>query len=195
MRIQNKILEPRYVLSFIIRFFFIVFMGFGVFALALTGFLGKRIGPAYSESIFFLSRLQEHLPLILFVTAFVQAVILSAVMLFFVLLWLHSVSGPIVRFKRCLKDISEGKILKGSISFREKDQLQGIAYALSGMISSHREKDALALGLMVEAQKLIDEYAALKKEGKAEGQDMDLKINKLHSVYNEIKNIYAPKRE
>jgi len=142
-----------------------------------------------------LSQLRASLPFILSITAFIQAAALCIIAIFAALLWSHSIAGPLVRFKRALRDLAQGKPLKEPIAFRDDDQLHGLANAFSEMTIAHIDNRARALALMVEAQRILDECEALKKQAKFDVHTLDFKLNELKKIYLHIKDIYAAKRQ
>jgi len=193
MRRAKRTLEPKYAISFIFRFSIIVFVGVGIFGSLVIIFLNRKIGPTYLEGISVLSELQAYLPYILFITALVQALTLCIIVMFLTLLWSHSIAGPLVRFRRYLRNLSYGKPLKEPITFRDADQLQGLAQAFSEMIIAHRGNRVKALTLVVQAQRIIDECEVLKKREKIDTHDFNLKLKELEEIYLRIKDIYTAK--
>lgn len=184
-RLKKKTIESKYIVSFVFKLSAIIFAGFGAFGLIIIIFLDKKIGPTYLEGISTLSQLRACLPFILSITASVQAVTLCIIAVFAALLWSHSIAGPLVRFKKALRDLAQGKALKEPITFRDDDQLHGLANAFSEMAIAGIDNRAKALALMVEAQRILDEYEALKEQAK---------LNELKKIYLRIKDIYAVKK-
>lgn len=193
MRNSKKTLETRYVISFIFRFFIIVLCGVWISGYLVIIFLDRRIGPSYPEGISALSQLQALLPPLLFITAFVQALSLCIIVMFLALLWSQAIAGPLVRFRRHLKDIVQGKSLKEPVVFRNADQLHGLALAFSEMIISRRDNCAKSLGLLVEAQSALDECKTLEEQEKADSQEFNLRLKELQAIYAKIKDIYVAK--
>lgn len=190
---SKKTLETRYVIFFIFRFFIIVLAGVWIAGSLVITFLDKRIGPSYSEGISSLSQLQTLLPPLLFITAFIQALALCIIVMFLALLWSQAIAGPLVRFRRHLKDIVQGKSMKDPVVFRNADQLHGLALAFSEMIISRRDNCAKALGLLVEAQRTLDECKALEKQEKGDSQEFNLRLKELKAIYVKVKDIYIAK--
>lgn len=191
MRESKRILEPKHTVVFIFRFVLIVLSGFLVFGLAAVILLNKNIGPTYLEGISSLNYLQKLLPYTIFLTTFIQVLALCTLVLLAALLWSHSIAGPVFRFRRCLKELSQGKRLREPISFRATDQLHGLAQALSEMVTAQKEKTERAQTLLAEAQEIIELCAGLKKEGKLDPQDFNLRLKELAKVYLKIKEIYS----
>jgi len=189
----KKTLESKYILYFIFKFCAVVFFGFGIFGLFIVIFLNKKIGPTYLEGISTLIQLKANMPAVLFITAFVQALTLCIIILLLALLWSHSIAGPLRRFRSHLKDISEGKLLKEPITFRNTDQLHSLAQAFSEMIISRNGNCAKMLALLVEAQKILDECLTLKKQDKGDSQSFNLKLKELKEIYLHIKDITVQK--
>jgi len=193
-KLKNKTVESKYIVSFIFKLSAIIFVGFGIFGLLIIIFLNRKIGPTYLEGISTLSQLRASLPLILSITASVQAATLCIIAVFAALLWSHSIAGPLVRFKRALIDLAQGKSLKEPIAFRDDDQLHGLANAFSEMAVADIDNRARALTLMVEAQRILDECEALKKQAKFDAHALSSKVNELEKIYLRIKDIYAAKK-
>lgn len=187
----KRTLEPKYIISFILRFLIIVLAGFSLSGLVMAVILNKNIGPTYSRGILTLSQLQANLPLVLFITAFVQAVVLGVIILLMVLLWSHSIAGPLVRFRRHLKEIAQGKLSPEPVTFRETDQLHVLAQALSEMIGAHSQRDIKSLSLLVEAQKLLDQCQILEQEQKIDTDEFNATLKKLKEIYLQIKDTYS----
>lgn len=194
MRRSKRTLEPKYAIFFIFRFSIIMLVGICIFGSLLVISLNRKIGPTYSEGISALGQLQVQLPFILSITAFVQAAVLCVIILFLTLLWSHSIAGPIVRFKKHLREFSQGKFPNYPFAFRETDQLHGLAHAFSEMISAQRESDLKSLALLIEAQKLIDECEMLKKEGKDDADKFKTNMKDLEKIYFQIKKIYLRRK-
>lgn len=194
MHRSKKTLEPKYAISFMFRFFILIFAGIGIFGLLLITFLNRKIGPTYSEGISSLNQLQAQLPFILFVTAFVQTAVLCVIVLFLTLVWSHSISGPIARFKKHLREFAQGKSPNHPLAFRNTDQLHGLAHAFSEMIITQKENDMKSLALLMEAQKLIDECEMLKKESKDGTDKFKINMKNLEKIYLRIKEIYIVRR-
>ena len=191
MQKPKKILEIKRVLSFISRFFIVLFAGIVISGSFVIIFFNERIGPTYLEGISALSRFLNFLPSVLSITAIVQALALSCVVMLIALVWSHSIAGPLVRFRRCLKDISKGSSPEGPITFRDTDQLHGLAQSLSDMIIAHKDNSVKALTLMVEAEKILNECEALEKEVKVDTGILDEKLKRLDNIYLRIKDVYA----
>lgn len=189
MRKQKKAISVQHAAAFVLKFAVLALVGFGVSGLLVTIFLNKRIGPTYLESVSTLSQIQAQLPHILIITALVQALALCMIAALFALFWSHRIAGPLVRFRRLLKDIEQGKIFKGQIAFRSSDQLHGLAQAYSELMLSHRETCAKALALLVQAQKALDECQALEKQGKGNAAEFDRKLKDLKMHYLLIKEL------
>ncbi len=188
----KKLIAPKYAFSFIFRFFLIVLTGFIVSGLLLVIFLNREIGPTYLQGISNLSQLQALLPSILFITAFVQALTLCVIVILLALLWSHGVSGPLVRFRKYLRDMAEGKSFPERIAFRDTDQLAGLAHAFSEMALSQKERTIRTLSLLAQAQKIIDECLALKIQGEVATPEYKQKLSGLAMVYLRVKEVYAP---
>jgi methyl-accepting chemotaxis protein len=157
-------------------------------------FFNKKFGPTYSEEVFALSRLQVYLPSIIFITAFFQALALCIVVMVLVLLWSHSIAGPLVRFRKHLRGVAAGKLLKETITFRDGDQLQGVAQAFSEMILAHKDASIKSLVLLVEAQKILDECKALRNLENGDSHEFDVKMKELSKIYSHIQEIYTVKK-
>lgn len=173
-----------------LRFLLIVSAGFGIFSLIAITLLNKKLGPTYLEGITALGQLRAHLSSIIFIPALIQTTVLCAIALFLALLWSHSIAGPLVRFKKHLKEIAQGKLLKEPITFRDTDQLHGLAYALSELAGAHKDNCLKAQYLLLEAQKIIDECRLLKAQAKLDTGEFNLKLEKLNKLYLAIKDIY-----
>lgn len=185
MRRSKKTLQPKYAVSFIFRFIIVIFSGAAMFGLLAIIFLNRNIGPTYSEGISALTRLQTQLPLILFITALVQAVVLCVIVSIMVLLWSHSVAGPIARFRKHLREFAQGKFPDNHFTFRETDQLHGLAHAFSEMAAAQREKSVHALSLLIEARKLLDE---------GETDKFKINLENLAKIYLQIKEIHFERK-
>lgn len=170
MEREKKILDSRYAVSFTLRFFIIVFVIFSLSGLILIIFLNRNIGPTYKQGISSLNTLQAQLPSILFLSAFIQATILCIIALLLSLLWAHSVAGPLMRFRKYLREAGKGKLPLQPLTFRKTDQLHGLGRALSEMIDIYKQRRDKALALLNQTQ---------DKEEK--------------EVYLQIKEIYSPK--
>jgi len=179
-------LNINYIISFIIKFSAIILFGFGLTGLIIIFLLNRNLGPGYKEGIYALSRLKNSLPYTIFIITIIQTLTLCIITLLFTLIWSHSIAGPIIRFKKYLKEISSGKLLTDKVTFRNSDQLQDLAKEFSEMILSEKNNSTNALALLVEAQKLLDECAAFSKDL----EQLDLKLKKLKTVYLQIKDIY-----
>jgi len=188
---SKKILEPKYAVAFVLRFFTAIFIGIGVFSLLLVVLLNRKIGPTYSEGISALGDLQNHLPLILFVTSVLQTLALGIMVMVIALFWSHSIAGPILRFKKYLSQLAKGELLEGPVTFRKTDQLQGLAEALSGMITAYRGNSMESLELLSQAQKIIEECEILKKQPKIDTPHLNTKLSELEKIYLNIKTIYT----
>lgn len=191
---RKQTLDAKYILSFIFRFLVVVFVGFALFGLIIIIFLNRNIGPTYLEGISALSQLRTQLPIILFITAFFQAIALSVIVLLLTLLWSHGVSGPLVRFKKHLREFGEGRLLQPPFTFRETDQLHSLAHAFSEAVTAQRERTVQASTLLVEAQRLIDECEALRKEEKDGTHKFKTNLEDLQKIYLQIKEIYSAKK-
>lgn len=190
MHKSKRTLEPRHAVSFMLRFFIVLFAGVGIFGALVIFFLNRKIGPTYLEGISTLARLQTQLPFILFVTAFTQAIVLCLIVLLLTLLWSHSIAGPVMRFKKHLREFAQGKFSNDHFTFRQTDQLHGLAHAFTEMVNAQREMDVKSLALLIEAQKLLDECEILKKEGKDDTPKFKSGLKELGKVYLQIKEIY-----
>jgi len=195
MRKSEKTLELKHAISFIVRFFIIVSAAIGISGSLTIFFLNRKIGPTYSEGISALNHLQTQLPFILFVTAFTQAVVLCLIVLLLALFWSHSIAGPVLRFKKHLREFAQGKFPNAPLAFRDTDQLHGLAHSFSEMIIARGERKMKALALLIEAQKLLDECAMMKKEGKDDTDKFRINRKNLDKIYLQIKEIYLACRE
>ncbi len=193
MRNLIMTLKPKYAISFIFRFLIIMLVGTGIFGSLVIIFLNRKIGPTYLEGISTLSQLRASLPHILFATAFVQALALCIITALLALFWSRSIAGPLVRFRKYLRGLSQGKSLKEPVAFRESDQLQGLAQVFSEMITAHRDNSVKALALLVQAQRIIDECEVLKKQPGFDMHKFNSKLKELEKIYLNIKNIYTAK--
>lgn len=190
---QRKILEPKYIVSFIIKFSAIVFVGFGIFGAFVIILLSSKIGPTYQEGFSALKQIKDSLPFIIFIAAAIQALSLCTIATLFALFWSHSIAGPLVRFRKYLKDISQGNFLKEPVVFRSGDQLQGLAQAFSEMIIAHKNDATKALTLLVEAQRILDKCKMLQAQGKENSEEFHSNLKKLKTIYLRLKDIYALK--
>lgn len=190
MRKSAKALESTYLVSFILRFSAILLLGFILFGTIVIVFLNKRIGPTYAEGIYTLNRIQAYLPTIIFTTAFAQALVLCLMATLLALFWSQRVAGPLLRFRRSLRNIYQGNFLQKPILFRDKDQLHLLAQSFSKMALAHRDRSAKALTLLVEAQRIIDESKNLDDKGTDE-RLLNLKLQTLKKIYLSIKDVYA----
>lgn len=192
---SKKTLELKHAISFVFRFFIIISVGIGISGSLAILLLNMKIGPTYLEGISALSRLQTQLPFILFVTAFAQAAVLCLIVLLLTLFWSHSIAGPVMRFKKHLREFAQGKFPNDRFAFRQTDQLHGLAHAFSEMINAQRERDMRSLALLIEAQKLLDECEMLKKEGKDDTSKFKADMKDLRETYLQIKEIYPTCRQ
>ena len=176
-RLKKKTVESKYMASFVFKLSAIISVGFGISGLIIIILLNRKIGPTYLDGISTLSQLRAWLPFILSITAFVQAAALCIIAVFAALLWSHGIAGPLVRLKRALRDLAQGKSLKGPITFRNDDQLHGLAGAFSEMAIAHPDNLARARALMVEAQRILDECEALNKQAKFDAHALSSKVN------------------
>lgn len=190
---KQKILGHKYIVHFILHFSIIVLSGFGITGAIITILLDRRIGPTYLEEIYNLRQILTSLQFIIFITAFIQALGLCAITFLLALFWSHSVSGPLLRFKKCLKAISERKSAHEPLAFRNTDQLHGLAQAFSEIILTHNGDNAKTLALLVEAQKILDECKTLQSQNKGSTNDFNSKLHELKKIYLLIKNIYKNK--
>jgi hypothetical protein len=174
-------------MALLARLLIVMLSSVSLFGAAAIFFLNKRIGPSYAEGIYTLGRLQAHLPYLLFITAFVQALTLCAIALLLTLLWSHAVAGPLVRFRKHLRELAQGKIPKEPLTFRESDQLHGLAQAFSELALARRDASAKALALLVGAQKLIDQCQGLEGEPQA----LEGKLKELEKIYGRVKELHA----
>lgn len=186
----KKILQPKYFILFIIRFFVLIFIGFGIFGSVIVIFLNRKIGPTYREGICALSWIQAYLPFILFITAFIQEVTLCSIAMLFVLLWSHAISGPLMRFRKHLRDIAQGKFLKAAITFRTTDQLHDLAQSLSELSIIQKDANLKAQALLDKAKILLDDCKILTDRKKGNSYEFNLKLDELKKIYSHIKNIY-----
>lgn len=191
---KKGILDPKYPAYFIFHFSIIVLSGFGIAGSMMIIFLERKIGPACPEGIYNLKQIQASLPFVIFITTFIQTLALCAAAFLLALFWSHSIAGPLVRFRRYLKDSSVKKTAREPIVFRNTDQLHGLAQAFSEMVISHKDSDASALALLVEAQKILDECKMLQSHNKGGTNTFNSKLHELKKIYPLIKNIYKNKK-
>ena len=190
----KKTLEPNYAISFIARFSATVLVGFGVFGGFIVILTNRKIGPTYLDEVFTLNQMLTYLPFAIFITAFVQILSLCTIAMFLALLWSHSIVGPLVRFRSHLKNIARGKSLNNPITFRETDQLHGLALAFSEMIVSRRDSFAKTLALLIEAKKRLSECETLEKQGRDSAHEFDRKLKELKRIYLHIRDIHSVKK-
>lgn len=186
---MNKIkspLKPNYITTFIIKFSAIILFGFWLSGLVIIISLDRNLGTSYKEGIQALSQLKNNLPYIIFIITVIQTLALCVITFLLSLIWSHNIAGPIIRFKRYLKEISCGRLLKERIAFRNTDQLQDLAKELSEVMLSDRNNSSQALAFLVEAQKLLDECFAFSKDPKI----VEGKLKELTAVYRNIRDIY-----
>jgi len=188
---QRKVLEPKYIVLFIIRFSAFISAGSVIFGLLVIFLLNKNIGPTYVEGLSALNQLQFYLPLTILITIFVQALTLCAVGMLLALFWSHNIAGPLVRFRKHLRDIAQGKTLKEPIVFRNGDQLSGLSQRFTEMILAHKNNSTKALALLDQAQKIIDLCEFLKNQGKNDTGEFKLEFKELKRIYIQVKEIYA----
>ena len=178
-------LEPRYTLSFAVRFSGLALLFFSSFALVLFLLLNKRLGVSYFEDIATLSRLQEKLPLILFVTAVVQAAFGSFVVLILSLFWAHAVAGPLARFRKYLRMVGRDEPI-GMMSFRKSDQLQYLAEAFRDM-QDQWTKQRYQMSLYgQQVRDLIAEYELLVKDPRGNSMALEEKRGALKEIYQKM---------
>lgn len=178
-------LDTRYTLSFAVRFSGLALLFFSSFALVLFLSLNKRLGVSYFEDIATLSRLQEKLPLVLFVTAVVQAALGSFVVLILSLFWAHAVAGPLVRFRKYLRMAGRDEPI-GGMSFRKSDQLQYLAEAFREM-QARWTKRRYQMSLYVrQAKDLIAEYESLAKDLRGNSMALEEKRGALKEIYQKM---------
>lgn len=189
MRQSRYILDSKHLIFFILRFCAVLIFSFIIFGSGLSLFFNRNIGPTYVEGIRALNKIHNYLPAIIFITAFIQAIMLCFVVLLLALLWSHSVAGPIFRFRRNLRNIYEGKFSKEPLAFRNNDQLHFLAQSFSKIILSQKDKSARALTLLVPAQKILDESKRYSNT-ESDKRILNSKIQSLKKIYLSIKNIY-----
>lgn len=187
------LVNPQYAVKFALRFVIIVLAGFGLFGILILALLNRNIGPTYVEGLSALSQLQMRLPRILLITAFTQTIILCGIVLLLALLWSHGIAGPLVRFKRCLRETARGNILKEPVVFRKTDQLHALAQALSETNLAFQERNVKMLTLWVGAKKLLDECRRLHEQGKSDTPSFSKNLANVKAIYLEMKNCYSPK--
>ncbi len=178
-------LDPRYTLSFAVKLSGLALLFFSSFALVLFLSLNKRLGVSYFEDIATLSRLQEKLPLILFVTAVVQAAFGSLVVLIISLFWAHAVAGPLARFRKYLRMVGRYEPIE-EISFRKGDQLQHLAGAFREMqdrLSKRRYQMSL---YGRQAKSLVAEYESLVKDPRGNSTALEEKRGTLKEIYQKM---------
>lgn len=191
---KRKIFAPKYQINFIYHFSIIILSGFGIAGCLIIIFLNRKIGPTYLEGIYNLRQIQATLPITIFITAFIQTLALCIITFLASLFWSHSISGPILRFRRHLKSLCEKTTEKETITFRDTDQLQGLAQAFSEMIICKNQDKAKALILLVDAQRIIDECKTISKQSTVNLADLNLKLKELKKIYQGIKEIYKNKK-
>lgn len=191
---KRKILDPKYQINFIYHFAIIILSGFGITGCLIIIFLNRKIGPTYLEGIYNLRQIQATLAVTIFITAFIQTLALCIITFLASLFWSHSISGPLLRFRRHLKNLSEKEAEKETITFRDTDQIHGLAQAFSEMAVCHNANKAKALELLVEAQKILDECKTIQNQNNGNSHDFNLKLNELKKIYLRIKDIYKNKK-
>ncbi|GEM_PF-6877854 len=191
---NRKILNPKYQISFIFHFSIIILSGFGIAGCLIIIFLNRKMGPTYLEGIYNLRQIQATLPITIFITAFIQTLALCIITFIASLFWSHSISGPLLRFRRHLKNICLKETEKEAMTFRDTDQLHGLAQAFSEMVICHNDNKTKALALLVEAQKILDEAKAIQNRNNNNTHAIDLKLNELKNIYLRIKDIYKNKK-
>lgn len=195
MRGKRKILGSKYIISFIFKFSAVIFAASAVSGLLIVIFLNKDIGPTYLEGLSTLNRLQASLPIIILITVSIQALTLCAAAIILALLWSHNFAGPLMRFRKHLKDIALGKPLKEPLVFRNGDQLSGLSQSFTEMILAHKDYYAQALALLLEAQRIIDICASLKNQKKDGTSEFKSKFKELERIYTRIKDIYTAQKQ
>ena len=178
-------LEPRYTLSFAVRFSGLALLFFSSFALVLFLLLNKRLGVSYFEDIATLSQLQKNLPLILFVTAVVQAAFGSFVVLILSLFWAHAVAGPLARFRKYLRMVGRDEPI-GMMSFRKSDQLQYLAAAFREMQDQWTKRGHQMSLYGRQVQDLIAEYESLVKDPLENSMALEEKRGALKEIYQKM---------
>ena len=156
-------IDPKYIVSFAIRFLGIALFSFTFCGISLFLMLNRRLGVGYFQDIATLSGLQERLPLILLTSGIIQAIALSLILFLFSLLWAHAVSGPLVRFRKYISMIGKDELV-GEIVFREKDQLHYLAKAFQLMQADSRTRRDQFDAYLKKAEHLIGEYESLQHE-------------------------------
>lgn len=178
-------LDVRYTFSFAVRFSGLALLFFSSFALVLFLLLNKRLGVSYLDDIATLSRLQEKLPLVLFLTAVVQAAFGSFVVLVISLFWAHAVAGPLVRFRKYLRMVWRHEPI-GEMSFRKGDQLQYLAEAFRGMQDQWTKRGHQMSLYDRQVQDLIAEYESLAKDTTGNSTALEEKRGALKEIYQKM---------
>ena len=156
-------------------------------------FLNRNLGPTYGQGIQTLTQLRNNLPYTVFIVAIIQTLTLCIITLLLTLIWSHSIAGPIIRFKKYLRDISSGKFLTDKVAFRDSDQLHDLAHEFSEMIISRKNNSSMALALLVEAQKILDECSSINNTNAKDPGKLNSKLKDLKVIYRRINDIYERK--
>lgn len=184
--------EPDYIVVFALRFSIVSFLGFVLLGVVLGIMMRRPLGAGYTQDIVTLSRLQESFPLILIVTAMIQAVVFGFLLSAVAFFWAHRVSGPVVRFRMWLGMIKAGKKAK-HIQFRVKDQLHGLAASFGRMQESRDRRHKRLVEDLKAAAGILDMHAGHSGHREpAPGEPDDIVLT-LRNIYRAAKDRYLEK--
>ncbi len=180
---ENFFIKKRYSLAFAFWFAGISAVFFLLFAVLMSLSLNRPLGVGYVQDITTLSRLQEDLETILFLTGAIQTVVAGVALFIISLFWAHAVAGPMVRFRRSLDLWKEGKAVD-EMSFRKNDQLHALAQEFRQTQAKCRERQERFASYCRQAEKEAASYERLAACG-------DVSVTELAQKRVALKEIYA----
>jgi len=179
---EQTIIDSRYIRSFAVKFFGLTCLGFSVFGGLLFWMLDHRLGAGYLNDILALSRLDERLPFIILMTAVIQSTVLSGVVCILLLIWGHAISGPMIRYRRVIRQMTAGDAGE-DVLFREQDQLHGLAAAVNHLQQSNQSRSNRYAECLNRADRILEEY-------KSSGSDRRREMRgQLTHVYDEMRQL------
>ena len=187
---QSLLIDGKYVLSLLVRLCVLGAVIFGVFTFILVFVLNRHLGVSYFDDIHTLSSLQGRFPIIFLVTGIIQMGIAGAAMFILFLYWGHAVSGPLVRFQKEMNAVAQGEVT-GKISFRENDQLQGLARPLNELQKNIQRQKSEFRRLINQAESLIADYKRLKEDVGVDVTLLDRKRTDLRRIYRDMEHLIS----
>jgi methyl-accepting chemotaxis protein len=155
-RRRNYLIKKKFQFNFLARFVVLLVAGAAAVAGLFMYVSSNTITTGYSDSTLKVASTPSFfLVSFLLITVIVTAVMGMAGMVVFILLS-HRIAGPLYRFEKVLKGISEGD-LTTRVDLRKTDQLTELKEALNALLDSLDRRMSRAKDTLSEMQDLLSE--------------------------------------